>query len=73
MTEKFSDFYNLDGTPKGDWARSIGQGTATYFVAAFDPSITGDGAYLSDCKITTEQAAVHATDKEAAKKTLGVE
>ncbi|KAJ6449858.1 NAD-P-binding protein [Mycena sanguinolenta] len=67
--EKFSDYYNLDGTPKGDWARSIGQGTATYFVAAFDPSITDDsGAYLSECKIATEQAALHATDKEAAKK-----
>ncbi|KAJ7245227.1 hypothetical protein C8J57DRAFT_1524358 [Mycena rebaudengoi] len=38
--EKFFDFYNLDGTPKGDWARSIGQGTANYFVAAFDPLIT---------------------------------
>ncbi|KAJ7346261.1 NAD-P-binding protein [Mycena albidolilacea] len=67
--EKFSDFYNLDGTPKGDWARSIGQGTATYFVAAFDPSITDhSGGYLSDCKLATEQAAPHATDKETAKK-----
>jgi hypothetical protein len=27
--ERFSEFYNPDGTPKGDWARSIGQGTAT--------------------------------------------
>ncbi|KAJ7247442.1 NAD-P-binding protein [Mycena haematopus] len=67
--EKWSDYYNLDGTPKGDWARSIGQGTATYFVAAFDPSIADQsGAYLSECKIATEQAAPHATDKEAAKK-----
>ncbi|KAJ7158848.1 NAD-P-binding protein [Mycena filopes] len=67
--EKFSDYYNLDGTPKGDWSRSVGQGTATYFVAGFDPSIADKtGAYLSDCKIANEQAAPHATDKEAAKK-----
>ncbi|KAJ7148693.1 NAD-P-binding protein [Mycena crocata] len=67
--EKFSDHFNLDGTPKGDWARSIGQGTATYFVAGFDPSIADkSGAYLTDCKIATEQAAPHATDKETAKK-----
>ncbi|KAJ7230309.1 NAD-P-binding protein, partial [Mycena pura] len=67
--QKFSDYYNLDGTPKGDWARSIGQGSATYFVAAFDPSITDhSGEYLSDCKLAPEQVAPHATDKEAAKK-----
>ncbi|KAJ7022615.1 NAD-P-binding protein [Mycena alexandri] len=66
--EKFADFYNPDGTPKGDWARSIGQGTATYFVAGFDPSIANkSGSYLTDCKIANEQAAPHATDKEAAK------
>jgi hypothetical protein len=27
--ERFPEFYNPDGTPNGDWARSIGQGTAT--------------------------------------------
>ncbi|KAJ7773092.1 NAD-P-binding protein [Mycena metata] len=67
--EKFADFYHPDGTPKGDWARSIGQGTATYFVAGFDPSITDKtGSYLTECKIANEQVAPHATDKEAAKK-----
>ncbi|KAJ6604843.1 NAD-P-binding protein [Mycena vulgaris] len=64
--EKFSDYYNLDGTPKGDWIRSIGQCTATYFVAAFDPSIADkSGAYLTECKIT-DQVAEHATGKERA-------
>ncbi|KAJ6453378.1 NAD-P-binding protein [Mycena sanguinolenta] len=66
--EKFSEFFHPDGTPKGDWSRSIGQGSATYFVAAFDPSIADQsGAYLSDCKIATELVAPHAIDKEAAK------
>ncbi|KAJ7245425.1 NAD-P-binding protein [Mycena rebaudengoi] len=67
--EKFSDFYHPDGKPKGDWVRSVGQGTATYFVAGFDPSIADQsGAYLADCKPVPEQAAPHATDEEAAKK-----
>ncbi|KAJ6569368.1 hypothetical protein B0H19DRAFT_693539 [Mycena capillaripes] len=67
--QKFSDYYNLDGTPKGDWKRSVEQCTATYFVAGFDPSIADkSGAYLVDCNLAPEQVAPHATDKETAKR-----
>ncbi|KJA19690.1 hypothetical protein HYPSUDRAFT_44061 [Hypholoma sublateritium FD-334 SS-4] len=67
--EKFSDFFNSDGTPKGDWVRSVAEGTATQIVAAFDPSIVGsNGSYLVDAKLAPEQAAPYATDKDNAKK-----
>lgn len=67
--EKFSDYYNLDGTAKGNWLRAVGECTATHIVAAFDPSIAGDsGAYLADAKVSPEQTQPYATDKEGAKK-----
>ncbi|KAF8066768.1 NAD-P-binding protein [Lyophyllum atratum] len=66
---KFADYYNPDGTPKGDWVRSISQCTATHIVAGFDPSIADkSGSYLTDCKVTNEAAAPYATDKENAAK-----
>ncbi|KAG6902068.1 hypothetical protein C0995_004766 [Termitomyces sp. Mi166 len=62
--EKFSDYYNPDGTPKGDWVRSVSQSTATHIVAGFDPSIADkSGSYLTDCKVANEQAAPYALDK----------
>ena len=67
--EKFSDFFNPDGTPKGDWVRSVAESTATQIVAAFDPSIAeSNGGYLVDAKLAPEQAAPYATDKDSAKK-----
>lgn len=67
--EKFSDYYNPDGTPKGDWLRTVGECTATQIVAAFDPSIVAsNGGYLVDSKLAPEQAAPYATDKDNAKK-----
>ncbi|KAG6909893.1 putative secondary metabolism biosynthetic enzyme [Tephrocybe rancida] len=67
--EKFADYYNPDGTPKGDWVRTIAQVTATHIVAGFDPSIADQsGSYLVDCKVANEQAAPYATDKGNAKK-----
>ncbi|KAG5720313.1 Retinol dehydrogenase 12 [Termitomyces sp. T112] len=67
--EKFSDYYNSDGSPKGDWVRTVSQSTATHIVAGFDPSIADkSGAYLVDCKVSNEQAAPYALDKENAKK-----
>ncbi|KAG6829140.1 hypothetical protein H0H87_012509 [Tephrocybe sp. NHM501043] len=67
--EKFSDYYNADGTAKGDWVRTVPQVTATHIVAAFDPSIADQsGSYLVDLKIANEQAAPYALDKENAKK-----
>ncbi|GLB41039.1 putative NAD-P-binding protein [Lyophyllum shimeji] len=67
--ERFSDYYNSDGTPKGDWVKSIEQCTATHIVAGFDPSIVDkSGSYLTECKVANEQAAPYALDKEAAAK-----
>ncbi|KAJ6569349.1 hypothetical protein B0H19DRAFT_1256994 [Mycena capillaripes] len=58
--EKFSDYFNpIMIVRQIDWMRSIGQGTATHFVAGFDPSIADAQEWL---------AAPHATDKEAARK-----
>ncbi|KAJ6628299.1 NAD-P-binding protein [Mycena sp. CBHHK59/15] len=66
---RFSDYYNPDGTPKGDWECTIEQCTSTYLVAAFDPSIANEtGGYLVDCKLAPEQAAAYSTDKDTAKK-----
>ncbi|KAG6909892.1 hypothetical protein DXG01_014706 [Tephrocybe rancida] len=67
--EKFADFYNPDGTPKGDWIRTVPQVASSHIVAGFDPSLNDkSGAYLVDCKVATEQAAPYATDKENAEK-----
>ncbi|KAG6829139.1 hypothetical protein H0H87_012508 [Tephrocybe sp. NHM501043] len=67
--EKFSDYYNIDGTPKGDWMRTIAQCSSSHIVAGFDPSLVDkSGSYLSDCKVANEQAAPYALDKENAKK-----
>ncbi|KAG5735465.1 Retinol dehydrogenase 12 [Termitomyces sp. T112] len=67
--EKFSDYYNPDGTPKGDWIRTVSQSTATHIVAGFDPSIADkSGSYLAECQVANEQAAPYALDKENAKK-----
>lgn len=38
---KFSEGFHPDGRPKGDWTRSVGEGSASHIVAAFDPSIAG--------------------------------
>ncbi|KAF8193450.1 NAD-P-binding protein [Pholiota molesta] len=67
--ERFSDFYNPDGTPKGNWLRTVEECAATHIVAGFDPSIADqNGAYLVDGKVALEQAAPHAIDKDNAKK-----
>ncbi|GLB44981.1 putative NAD-P-binding protein [Lyophyllum shimeji] len=65
--EKFSDYYNPDGTPKGDWMGTLETSTATHLVAAFDPSIADkNGAYLVDGNVANEQAAPYALDKDQA-------
>ncbi|KAG2175311.1 hypothetical protein INT44_007799 [Umbelopsis vinacea] len=49
--------------------KSVGAGTATHIVAAFDPTIVSEsGSYLSDCQIAMDQAKPYAKDDtEAAK------
>ncbi|GJJ09315.1 hypothetical protein Clacol_003537 [Clathrus columnatus] len=67
----FSDAFNPDGTPKGNWARTIGESSATHISAAFDPSLAEfNGSYLMDSKVNTDPQfiAPHATDKNNAKK-----
>jgi len=67
--EKFSDYYNPDGTPKGNWLKTVEECTATHIVAAFDPSIADQsGSYLVECQIANEQAAPYSRDKENAKR-----
>ncbi|KAG6829535.1 putative secondary metabolism biosynthetic enzyme [Tricholoma furcatifolium] len=67
--EKFSDYYNPDGTVKGDWVRSVEEVTSTHIIAGFDLSIADQsGSYLVDCKVANEQAAPYATDKDNAKR-----
>lgn len=59
--------YLADGTLNPDFPfKTIGQGTATYVVAAFDPSIKDQsGAFLDDCQIS--QAPPTATEENAAR------
>ncbi|KIJ54346.1 hypothetical protein M422DRAFT_221928 [Sphaerobolus stellatus SS14] len=67
--ERFSDFYNPDGTAKGNWLRTVEQCSATHIIAGFDPSIADQtGAYLTECKIATDQVAPYAINKENATK-----
>jgi NAD(P)-dependent dehydrogenase (short-subunit alcohol dehydrogenase family) len=49
--------------------KSVGAGTATHIVAAFDPTIASEsGSYLADCQIAMDQAKPYAKDDtEAAK------
>ncbi|KAF8069916.1 NAD-P-binding protein, partial [Lyophyllum atratum] len=67
--EKFAEYYNPDGTPKGDWMGTIETCAANHIVAGFDPSIANlSGSYLVDCKIANDQAAPYALDKQNAVK-----
>ncbi|KAI0031069.1 NAD-P-binding protein [Vararia minispora EC-137] len=67
--EKFGDNFNADGTPKGDWIRTVEECTVTYVAAGFDQSIADkSGSYVKDGKVANEQAAPYALDKESAKK-----
>ncbi|EIM90352.1 NAD-P-binding protein [Stereum hirsutum FP-91666 SS1] len=67
--EKFADYFNPDGTPKGNWLKTVGECAANYLVAGFDPSIADkSGSYLTDCQVANEQAAPYALDKDSAKK-----
>ncbi|KAG6825743.1 hypothetical protein H0H92_002605 [Tricholoma furcatifolium] len=62
--EKFSDFYSIDGSPKGDWALTVPQCTATHIVAGFDPAISGkSGSYLTNLQLANDQVAPYAFDK----------
>ncbi|KAI8576442.1 hypothetical protein K450DRAFT_256773 [Umbelopsis ramanniana AG] len=49
--------------------KSLGAGTATHIVAAFDPNIASEsGSYMEDCQIAMDQAKPYAKDDtEAAK------
>lgn len=68
---KFLHGFHPDGRPKGNWARSVGEGSASHIVAGFDPSIRDrSGSCLIDCQVVTDpnQVHPHATDRESAKK-----
>ncbi|GJJ09314.1 hypothetical protein Clacol_003536 [Clathrus columnatus] len=52
---RLSDGWNPDGTPKGDWIRTVEECAANHIVAGFDPSIADkSGSYLVECQVTTD-------------------